>query len=42
MISRFRVRIDSPAKKVPFTTSAHVPNSATTSSCHTGPTDRSS
>src|SRR3974390_1273392 len=41
MISRLRVRIESAAKNVPFTTSAHVPKSATTANCHTGPTERS-
>src|ERR1041385_2694067 len=36
--SRLRVRMDIAAKKVPSTTSAHVPKMATSSSCHRGPT----
>src|SRR6185437_11787433 len=36
--SRLRVRMDMAAKNVPFTTSAQVPKTATSSSCQRGPT----
>lgn len=38
--SRLRVRSDMAAKNVPFTTSAHVPSSATGINCHAGPRTR--
>ena len=40
MISRLRVRSDMAAKKVPFTTSAQVPKSATGINCQAGPSGR--
>src|SRR5690242_11242151 len=40
MISRARVRRDIAAKKVPFTTSAHVPRTAMGISCQLGPSGR--
>ena len=39
-LAALRVRIESAAKKVPFTTNAHVASRATTNNCHTGPTER--
>ena len=38
--NRLRVRVESAAKKVPFTTSAHVPSTKISASCHAGPMAR--